>query len=67
MGAACWYFNPEWFGLYRPVEVYTTAPVTTEDYRKLFFSHIPDLENIWLDADPFEPSSQFSGDIPAAV
>ncbi|EOS19243.1 MULTISPECIES: hypothetical protein [Parabacteroides] len=44
-------FNPEWFGLYRPVEVYTTAPVTTEDYRKLFFSHIPDLENIWLDAD----------------
>lgn len=45
-------FKPERFGFYRPVEVYTTAPVTTEDYRKLFFSHIPDLENIWLDADP---------------
>lgn len=45
-------FLPEQFGLYRPVEVYTTAPVTTEDYRKLFFSRIPDLENIWLDADP---------------
>lgn len=29
-------FDPKRFGLFPPDEVYTTAPVTTEDYRKLF-------------------------------
>lgn len=45
-------FNPKRFGLFPPSEVYTTAPVTTEDYRRLFFSHIPELENVWVECDP---------------
>ena len=45
-------FNPKRFGLFPPGEVYTTVPVTTEDYRRLFFSHIPELENIWVECDP---------------
>ena len=44
-------FNPKRFGLFPPGEVYTTAPVTTEDYRRLFFSHFPELENIWVECD----------------
>lgn len=44
-------FNPKRFGLFPPEEVYTTAPVTTEDYRRLFFSYIPELENIWVKCD----------------
>lgn len=43
--------EPERFGLFPPEEVYTTAPVTTEDYRKLFFSYIPELENMWVECD----------------
>ena len=45
-------FDPKRFGLFPPGEVYTTAPVTTEDYRRLFFSHIPELENVWVECDP---------------
>lgn len=41
--------EPETFGLFMPDKVYTTAPVTAEDYRKVFFSHIPELENVWVD------------------
>lgn len=44
-------FSPERFGLFLPEAVYTTAPVTPEDYRKLFFAHIPILENVWVEAD----------------
>ncbi|WP_455638789.1 hypothetical protein [Parabacteroides sp.] len=44
-------FEPERFGFFPPDEVYTTAPVTTEDYRRLFFSYIPDLENVWMECD----------------
>lgn len=44
-------FNPKRFGLFPPEEVYTTAPVTTEDYRRLFFSNIPELENVWVKCD----------------
>lgn len=41
-------FNPEQFGLFPPQAIYTTAPVTTEDYRKLFFARIPALDNAWV-------------------
>lgn len=41
-------FTPKRFGLFPPEEVYTTAPVTTEDYRRLFFSYIPEPENVWM-------------------
>nr|WP_129734245.1 hypothetical protein [Parabacteroides goldsteinii] len=44
-------FDPKRFGLFPPDEVYTTAPVTIEDYRKLFFSYIPELENVWMECD----------------
>ncbi len=44
-------FEPERFGLFPPEEVYTTAPVTTEDYRRLFFSYIPELENVCVKCD----------------
>ena len=44
-------FKVERFGLFPPEEVYTTAPVTMEDYRKLFFATIPGLENVWVECD----------------
>lgn len=44
-------FIPERFGLFSPGKVYTTAPITTEDYRRLFFSRIPELENVWMECD----------------
>lgn len=37
-------FEPGRFGLFPPEKVYTTAPVTPEDYRRLFFARIPELE-----------------------
>ena len=44
-------FEPERFGLFPPEKVYTTAPVTPEDYRRLFFARIPDLENVWVECN----------------
>lgn len=44
-------FEAERFGLFPPEEVYTTAPVTEEDYRKLFLASIPELENVWAKCD----------------
>ena len=40
------------YGLFPPEEVYTTAPVTAEDYRKLFIVQFPDLDDIQVEADP---------------
>ncbi len=45
-------FNPNDFGLFLPVQVYSTAPVTTSDYCKLFFDRIPEIANIWLRPSP---------------
>ena len=44
-------FEPERFGLFPPEKVYTTAPVTPEDYRRLFFARIPELENVWVECN----------------
>lgn len=41
-------FTPERFGLFLPEEVYTTQPVTVEDYRRLFLTHIPEIDNVQL-------------------
>lgn len=41
----------EKYGLFHAKEVYTTAPVTTEDYRKLFIVHFPEAENIQVETD----------------
>lgn len=45
------YIDYEKYGLFRPEKVYTTAPVTVEDYRKLFISHFPELEKILVETD----------------
>lgn len=39
-------FQPGSLGLFPPEEVYTTAPVTTEDYRRLLLAHIQEIENV---------------------
>lgn len=39
-------FEPERFGLFLPEKVYSTMPVTVEDYRRLFLYHIPELDNV---------------------
>lgn len=44
-------FDAGRFGLFSPEEVYTTAPVTTEDYRRLFFASVPGLESVWVECD----------------
>ena len=44
-------FCLENFGLFPPDRVYTTAPVTMEDYRRLLFSYIPELENVWVECN----------------
>lgn len=41
-------FHPEQFGLFPPQAIFTTAPVTAEDYRKLFLAHIPAIDNVWV-------------------
>lgn len=45
-------FSPKRFGLFPPEEVYTTQPVTVEDYRRLFLAHIPELDNVRIMCDP---------------
>ncbi|MEG1564366.1 MAG: hypothetical protein RR365_11685 [Bacteroides sp.] len=42
-------FRPERFGLLPPDEVYTTAPVTTDDYRRLLLANIPEIENVTVE------------------
>lgn len=41
-------FDSERFGLFSAEAVYTTAPVTAEDYRKLFYSHISSIDSVWV-------------------
>lgn len=38
------------FGLFPPEEVYTTTPVTEDDYRRLFLASIPQLANVTVAA-----------------
>lgn len=42
-------FQPERFGLFPPEEVYTTTPVTTEDYRRLLLTRVPEIENVTVE------------------
>lgn len=39
-------FVPERYGLFLPEEVYPTAPVTSDDYRKILLAEIPQLDNV---------------------
>lgn len=38
------------FGLFPPEDVYTTTPVTEDDYRRLFLASIPELANVTVTA-----------------
>lgn len=44
-------FGPERFGLHAPLDAYTTAPVTADDYRRLLLARIPELENVSVTCD----------------
>ncbi len=39
-------FSPERYGFFLPEEVYPTAPVTSDDYRKMMLAEIPELDNV---------------------
>lgn len=42
-------FDPERHGLFLPRDVYTTTPVTTEDYRRLMLDNIPEIEDVTVE------------------
>lgn len=69
-------FRPKHLGLFPPEEVYTTAPVTTEDYRRLLLTNIREIENVTVECgdekggynvrftpSPFEKESKNEGHI----
>ncbi|MDR0893028.1 MAG: hypothetical protein LBN24_10495 [Mediterranea sp.] len=39
-------FQADEFGLFAPANLYPTAPITIDDYRKLLLAHFPMLENV---------------------
>ena len=41
-------FQPRRYGLFSPVEVFPTVPVTAEDYRKLIIDAVEEIENLWI-------------------
>lgn len=40
--------------LYRPEDIFPSGPVTANDYRKLFFDGIPNIDNVWVEASTTE-------------
>lgn len=45
-------FDGARFGLFPPLEVYVTSPVTENDYRKLLIGSVPGIENARVACDP---------------
>ena len=45
-------FDAARFGLFPPVDVYTTSPVTEDDYRRMLLATVPGLENADVHCDP---------------
>lgn len=45
-------FDAARFGLFPPVDVYTTSPVTEDDYRRMLLATVPGLENADVRCDP---------------
>lgn len=41
-------FHPARYGLFSPLHVFPTAPVTLADYRKLMIDAIEEVENLWI-------------------
>ena len=44
-------FDAARFGLFLPVDVYTTSPVTEDDYRRMLLASVPGLENADVHCD----------------
>ena len=45
-------FDTARFGLFPPVDVYATSPVTEDDYRRMLLATVPGLENADVHCDP---------------
>lgn len=45
-------FDAARFGLFPPADVYTTSPVTEDDYRRMLLANIPGLENADVSCNP---------------
>ena len=45
-------FDAARFGLFPPVDVYATSPVTEDDYRRMLLATVPGLENADVHCDP---------------
>ena len=41
-------FQPGRYGLFSPIEVFPTVPVTQNDYRKLIIDAVDEIENLWI-------------------
>ena len=37
--------------LYRPHQIFPSQPITINDYRKMFFDAIPEIDNVWIQTD----------------
>lgn len=44
--------NPDRQGLYAPERILTTNPVTIQDFRKVLFDQVKEIENVWIEPVP---------------
>lgn len=45
-------FDAARFGLYPPGDVYTSSPVTEDDYRRMLIANVPDADNVTVHCNP---------------
>lgn len=45
-------FDAARFGLFPPADVYTTSPVTEDDYRRMLIANVPGADNVTVHCDP---------------
>lgn len=45
-------FDAARFGLFPPTDVYTTSPVTEDDYRRMLLANVPGIDNATVHCDP---------------
>ena len=45
-------FEAARFGLFPPADVYTTSPVTEDDYRRMLIADVPGADNLTVHCDP---------------
>ena len=45
-------FEAARFGLFPPADVYTTSPVTEDDYRRILIARVPGADNLTVHCDP---------------